>query len=181
MATKFNSQTIRALIAIGNPEKEYAHTYHNAGFEFIEALETPSWETPSRGHFIYTYFNKLLIIKTQTAMNSSGRAVHEACAYFKLLPEQLIICHDDSDLPLGDYKLQWERGSAGHNGIKSIIETLHTRSFWRLRIGIRNITHHQNAKADTFVLKKMSKEDRAHIYTIAEIIKKMFVASMPDA
>ena len=108
-------------------------------------------------------------------MNESGRAISAAIKYFKIKPEEILIVHDDSDIEIGKYKISFGRGSAGHNGVESIIKSLKTKDFWRLRIGIRpnirinqsKISINQRLKASAFVLKKISKKD-------LKILEKVF-------
>ncbi len=104
-------------------------------------------------------------------MNESGKAVKEAMKYFKIKPEEILIVHDDSDIELGKYKISFGRGSAGHNGVQSIINNLKTKNFWRLRIGVRPTTNNRRPttqiKAGDFVLKKISKKN-------LEIFEKFF-------
>ncbi len=97
-------------------------------------------------------------------MNKSGKAVAEAKKRFKVKSEEILIIHDDSDIELGKYKFSFGRGSAGHKGIESIIKALKTKNFWRLRIGIRSkkvglSAEARRAKAEDFVLKKITKKD----------------------
>jgi len=90
-------------------------------------------------------------------MNESGKAVKEAVKYFRAKPEEILIIHDDSDIELGKYKISFGRGSAGHQGVESIIKSLGTKNFWRLRIGIRRT---KRKKAGEFVLKKITPADK---------------------
>src|SRR3989344_7401948 len=115
---------INLIIGLGNPNPEYANTYHNVGHLFID-------------HLLKIENLKLKIIKSEVYMNESGRFVAQALKKHNVKPEQLLIVHDDSDLQLGTYKLQFGRGAAGHHGIENVIKVLKTKNFWRLRIGIR--------------------------------------------
>lgn len=90
-------------------------------------------------------------------MNQSGNFVKAALKKYKIKPEEILIAHDDSDIELGKYKISFGRGSAGHNGVQSIIDALKTKNFWRLRIGIGcELTR---TKAIDLVLKKINKKD----------------------
>lgn len=92
-------------------------------------------------------------------MNQSGNFVKTILNKYKINPEKLLIAQDDSDIEIGKYKLSFGRGSAGHKGIESIIKSLKTKNFWRLRIGIRKTTKGERPKAEDFVLKKISAFD----------------------
>ena len=105
-------------------------------------------------------------------MNNSGISVKKISAYYKIPSQNIYVIHDDLDLPVGEWRLQFDRGPAGHNGIKSIIEHLNTQAFWRLRIGIG---HPQNNQpVEDYVLQPFSKEEKELINKIIpEILDKI--------
>ena len=147
-------QDVKLIIGLGNPGKEYEKTYHNAGFLTIDFFA----ENPQISNFhppVGGLISKPL--KTDVFMNQSGSFVEKISKKQRLKPEEILICHDDSDIELGKYKISFGRGSAGHNGVKSIIKSLKTKNFWRLRIGIRPLKSKQ--KSEKIVLKKISKKD----------------------
>jgi len=153
---------IKAIIGLGNPAPEYQKTYHNIGRIFVEYYASQeskflSFQTPSRKHFEFAS-DDVLLIKPLIFMNESGRAVKEAADFLKLNSENILIAHDDSDMTLGNYKLVFDQSSAGHKGVQSIIDTLGTQKFWRLKIGIRPVQEKVRQKAEKFVLKKISKK-----------------------
>ncbi len=155
----------RLIIGLGNPSKEYEKTYHNAGFLFIDFLAEKGFEKGNL--FVFTKDKNFVLIKPLVFMNESGRATSNAIKYFsstndKIRPEEVMIAHDDSDIALGDYKISFGKSSAGHRGVESIIKSLNTQNFGRLRIGIRKtglFVKTQRAKAEEFVLKKISPKD----------------------
>lgn len=140
----------RIFLALGNPGKDYETTYHNAGFMAIETLlagfmepgTKPVWKVHKK-IFEYTTVNsphdgdEIIFIKPLTYMNESGKAAREALKKFSATPEDLIVLHDDSDIALGEFKTSFARNSAGHKGVQSMIDTLKTKAFTRIRIGIR--------------------------------------------
>ncbi|MEK9154799.1 MAG: aminoacyl-tRNA hydrolase [Patescibacteria group bacterium] len=157
------------IIGLGNPGKEYAKTFHNAGFLFIDYFNDrqPSAPTPknrdsdqSVGAIGYQ------ALKSDVYMNESGKFVAKTIKKTGAKPEKILIVHDDSDIELGKYKISFNRNSAGHNGIESIIKTLKTKNFYRLRIGIRP-PEKIRKKALDFVLKKISRKD-------SEILNNVF-------
>ncbi len=161
-------QNIKLVIGLGNPGKEYEKTYHNVGFLFIDYL--------IKNLQIFNFqFSILKPLKTDVYMNESGGFVAKTLKKRGIKPEEILIAHDDSDIEIGKYKISFGRGSAGHNGVESIIKSLKTKNFWRLRIGIRppvrisprQVRVSQRAKASAFVLKKISKKD-------LEILEKVF-------
>jgi PTH1 family peptidyl-tRNA hydrolase len=149
-------QDIKLIIGLGNPGKEYEKTYHNVGFLFVDYLKTDSK---------LQMHPNLRILKSETYMNESGKFVAKTLKKTGARPRELMIIHDDSDIEIGKYKISFGRGSAGHNGVESIIKSLGTKNFWRLRMGVR--PPKSKLKAERFVLKKISKND-------LEILKKTF-------
>ena len=174
-----NKANIKLIIGLGNPDKEYEKTFHNVGFLFANFLnEKTGWQREKGKKFEYFKNGKVVVIKSSVFMNESGKAVLEAVKYFSagnaVKPEQILIIHDDADIELGKYKLQFDRSSAGHKGIESVIKTLKTQKFWRLRIGIGGVKTGLFAKlrgrikAGDLVLKKISNEDLKKINSVFE-------------
>lgn len=139
---------MKLIVGLGNPGKEYENTRHNVGFLFIDKLST---EVDSQ---------KNILLKPQTFMNNSGMAVRTKIDFYKLSPADLIVIHDDKDLLLGEYKIQKDRGAAGHNGVQSIIDHLGTRDFMRVRIGIAHEDKQTMGDTADFVLNKFTKEEK---------------------
>jgi len=142
---------IKLIVGLGNPGKEYERTRHNVGFLFIDKL------TPHLNGL------KVKIAKPQTFMNKSGTAVLALIKQLKTKPENVLIVHDDIDISWGNFKLSFGRSSAGHKGIESVIKSLKTKNFWRLRIGIQPIRQAQGkpalkkrVPADKIILKKFT-------------------------
>jgi len=142
---------IRAIIGLGNPGKEYEHTYHNIG----------AWSLP--------YFQDMLTYQPKSFMNESGLDIARWLKMSNLTIAEVVIVHDDSDLPIGSYKLVKGGGSAGHNGVQSIIDHLGTEEFWRLRIGIRDPQEAVRKKDLEFVLQRFPKEQEA---VFKEVLQK---------
>jgi peptidyl-tRNA hydrolase, PTH1 family len=160
MNSNFNINNIRAVIGLGNPEKKYLNTYHNVGYMLVDYLYKKNLNNPS-------------LFTTDCNMNISGQFVQKILSYYKLKPEEIILIHDDSDLKTGQYKLSFDRGSAGHKGIESVINHLKTKKIWRLRIGIR--PDKVTAKAEKFVLKKINEKEREVLEkTFSQIYKDIF-------
>ena len=163
----------KLIIGLGNPDPEYAYTYHNVGYLFVDYLN----EKEKQKYWI----KKPFAIRSKSYMNNSGRFVVLELKKSGAKPEELLIVHDDSDLTLGNYKLQFGRGAAGHHGIESVQTALKTKDFWRLRIGIRSIADTRGfkdgstrKKAGEFVLKKINKADMALLEkTFEEILKTL--------
>ncbi|MEK7464396.1 MAG: hypothetical protein AAB617_01310 [Patescibacteria group bacterium] len=157
MQDKFNPSAIKAIIGLGNPGTEYDNTYHNAGAIFIDILSKIKPEKRFK--------------KTNGFMNESGADVKKILRLLGARTQDLLLVHDDSDLELGQYKISYGSGSAGHNGVASVIDVLGTKDFWRLRIGIRN-DKTTRQKAGGFVLKKIQLLDKKILLSVfSEIIQ----------
>ena len=151
---------MKLVIGLGNPGEKYEKTRHNAGFEAVDFLAGKLHVKVSRSEcFAVLGGNKEVILsKPQTFMNLSGEAAVCLAKKFGAEPKDVIVVHDELDLPAGKIMVKFGGGSAGHKGINSIIEKLGTREFLRVRIGIspENKPH----DAINFVLSKFSKEER---------------------
>jgi len=140
---------------------EYRKTFHNAGYLFIDELIKEGNISPKKTAEYFNYREwtlpsdqKIYIIEPRIFMNASGGAVKKAMSRFKITPKEILIVHDDSDISIGKSKFSIGVGSAGHNGVESIVKAIGTKDFWRLRIGIRS--QKNKKKAMDFVLKNIS-------------------------
>lgn len=177
MVDKYNPEEITLVVGLGNPSEELAHTYHNVGMQALTSLTDGTAFTPaSTGTFAYARMGAHTFIQPLVFMNESGIAVRDALAYFKASPSQLLVIHDDADVPLGEYRLHFGRGEAGHHGVTSIIHTIHTNEFWRIRIGIEQRTPiiGTRKRAETFVLKPITPAHKALFSKLFEEIRVHF-------
>ncbi|HEY3307072.1 MAG TPA: aminoacyl-tRNA hydrolase [Desulfuromonadaceae bacterium] len=130
------------LVGLGNPGPKYQWTRHNAGFLFLDRLANNENISICRKSFSglageWSFKGcRLILLKPQTFMNLSGQAVMQALQFYKLPMSQLIVVHDELDLPFGAVRLKQGGGHGGHNGLRSIIEQLGKGDFIRMRIGI---------------------------------------------
>ena len=180
----FDLRKIKLIIGLGNPGPQYENTYHNVGALFAKYFK----------NFIYAqrFIDwKLLIPAVAAYVNESGRFVVREMKKESVLPEQLLVVHDDSDLEIGTYKKPvFNRGSAGHHGVESVMKEIakelpnENQGFWRLRIGIRpNTKRHETGekhetariKASEFVLKKISAADKKILERVFEDAKTELV------
>ena len=159
---------IRLIVGLGNPESKYDGTRHNAGFMFAERLLTklPRAFREQRIHGFQSYYWKgsyagapLTIQTPLTYMNLSGEAVAPLMRSEGIAPDEVLVVHDDMDIPLGRIRIRKGGGSAGHNGIKSLIEEIGGEGFHRLRIGVG----HAERRGDVvdYVLSEFSEPERA--------------------
>lgn len=134
---------IRLVVGLGNPGAEYLRNRHNAGFWFADALASGAgarFRREGRLHAdacgVEIGGEPVRIVKPDTFMNESGRAVVAALGYWKVAPEELLVVHDDMDLPTGTARLKFDGGHGGHNGLRDILAQLGHGRFHRLRIGV---------------------------------------------
>ncbi len=174
MDPKFNPTHIKIIVALGNPDGEYAGTYHNVAREAFASWGVTRLKNPKGKRFAYGSWEGYTVVEPTTFMNESGSAVREALDYFKVEPEALVIVHDDADLTVGEWRIEFERGDAGHNGVKSVTEALGTKSFWRVRIGVRTDRPGAPRKpAGEFVLSPISGGDQGELKTVFNKISEV--------
>lgn len=170
---------MKLIVGLGNPEKQYANTRHNAGFLVIDKLladceSEAKFDKKANAEVAKTTINKkrVLLAKPLTYMNNSGLAVRALLDFYKLKPENLIIIHDEKDIPLGETRVQTNRGPAGHNGVKSIIEQLGTKNFTRIRVGVSPADQNKIKDTANFVLGKFTAEETKKLKKVIENISQ---------
>lgn len=162
---------MKLIVGLGNPTEEYNYTRHNIGFMFLDYITGSEKYSVNKKNNSLEYITtlngeKVIFIKPLTFMNLSGEAVYKYINFYKLKPEDVLVIQDDLDLDVGRYKLLFNHGDGGHNGIKNIITNINSREFLRLKIGI------SKAKKDTkdYVLGKFTKSELEKIKsTFAEL------------
>lgn len=172
------------LVGLGNYGKEYEKTRHNFGFLALDQIIADYNLNPATAKFSSEVFNgeisgqKIIAIKPQTYMNLSGKAVLAASSFYKILPQNIIIFHDDLDLKLGKIKVKIGGGNGGHNGLKNIDEKI-GKNYLRVRLGIDKPQNKEFAVAD-YVLSKFSKEEIKIIEDINIKISKLLPELLKD-
>jgi PTH1 family peptidyl-tRNA hydrolase len=129
------------VVGLGNPGREYARNRHNVGHLVVDELarrHDGAWRSKFSGQLaeIRLDGHKVALLKPETFMNESGRAVGGAARFYKLEPAEILVVHDEGDFDLGRLELKVGGGLAGHNGLRSIAQHLKTQDFLRLRIGV---------------------------------------------
>ncbi|MEW5805315.1 MAG: aminoacyl-tRNA hydrolase [Patescibacteria group bacterium] len=161
----------KLIIGLGNPEEKYAKTKHNIGKEFLDFLSNNSlnqqgnWKKISKLPAEIKTKNKLGLVKLSAYMNQSGPAIKQLLNYYKLLPERILVIHDDTDLIFGKVKFTHQSLAAGHHGIESIIRAIGSNQFARIRIGVRPENSEQ--KAEALVLRKITKKEEQIIEQVS--------------
>ncbi len=167
------------IVGLANPGKVYEKTRHNAGAWLVEALANEAnvnlrLDPKFHGHHVFTKLHgrPVHLLIPSTFMNRSGLSIQAVMGFYKLKPEQVLVAHDEIDLPAGVIRLKFDGGDGGHNGLKDTIRHLNSRQFYRLRIGVgRPAPGHDVAD---YVLNNPSKADRALIDdTIAKAVDVM--------
>lgn len=156
---------IKLIVGLGNPGREYEATRHNAGFWWVDELariNKINLKADNKFHGLAARAtlqgHELHLLEPQTFMNVSGRSVGALAQFYKIEPAQILVVHDELDLPPGSAKLKLGGGHGGHNGLKDIIAHLGTKEFWRLRIGIGHPG--DRAEVINFVLNAPRKEEQ---------------------
>lgn len=159
---------IKMIVGLGNIGTEYEHTRHNAGFWLIDELAW-QWKVSLReekkfhGEVARASFNgnDVWLLKPNTYMNLSGKAVSTLAQFYKIQPDEILVVHDELDIPCGKIRLKLGGGNGGHNGLKDIQAKMGTPNFYRLRLGIDHPGDRNLVVG--YVLNKPSPEQRQQI------------------
>ena len=162
---------MKLIVGLGNPGPQYEATRHNAGYWWVERLAARERVTLTASRKYYGRAGRLAapheiwLLLPETYMNASGRAILALAGFYKILPEDILIVHDDLDLPPGTARLKKGGGTGGHNGLNDIALHLGTKDFWRLRIGIGHPRDSEVPQQDVadYVLHPPRAEERAAI------------------
>lgn len=161
--------SIRLIVGLGNPGPEYEQTRHNAGFWLVDNLAQalPGCQLQRESRFkarvakVRIGGHDVWLLEPQTFMNLSGQAVGALARYYKIVPGEILVVHDELDLPPGAAKIKRAGSSGGHNGLKDIAAALGSQDFWRLRIGVGH-PRAQGLKSPVvdYVLKRPRQEEQ---------------------
>ena len=168
------------VTGLGNPGREYAGNRHNLGWMVADELarrHDGSWRSKFNGQLaeIRIDGHKVALLKPETFMNDSGRAVQAAVKFFKLEPDAVLVVHDEGDLELGRMQARIGGGAGGHNGLRSIIEHLGTPEFMRLRVGVGRPGRGDQRKLADYLLSDFRPEDDrdALVRTAADAVETL--------
>ena len=161
------------IIGLGNPGSEYKNTRHNIGFHIIDMiaedliLKSLKPNKKFQAEICEGTFGeqKIILARPQTFMNNSGLAIKKIKTFYKIKPQDIIVIHDDIDLPIGVIRIAKSASSGGNKGVESIINEINTKNFIRIRIGIANELR-TKISADKFVLQKFSLEDEKKLKNV---------------
>ena len=157
--------SIRLIVGLGNPGPEYEQTRHNAGFWVVDNLAGSALSREARFNALAAKTritgNEVWLLEPQTYMNRSGQSVGALARFYKIAPDEILVVHDELDLPPGSAKIKKGGSSGGHNGLKDITAALGTQDYWRLRIGIGHPrTMNLQQQVVDFVLHRPRKEEQ---------------------
>jgi len=160
---------LRLVVGLGNPGPDYSETRHNAGFWFCERLAQTLGATFSRESRFHGLLARprptsvdFFILMPQTFMNRSGQSVQALTHFYRIAPSEMLVVHDELDIPPGHLRLKFGGGLGGHNGLKDITSHLGTQDYWRLRIGIGHPGDRN--EVINYVLKPPRKEEADDIH-----------------
>lgn len=172
---------IHLIAGLGNPGEKFKNTPHNIGWRVVESIAEEKGVSLANNKKVYGLTGKAIIsgkdavmLLPGTFMNKSGLAVKSALSYWKMDPDNLLVIQDDSDMELGKIKIGYNQSAGGHNGIKSIIQSLGDQKFARLKIGIRPANLPQGGKNHTrsekFIMSRLPEKKQTDIVNLAKII-----------
>ena len=168
---------MKLIVGLGNPGKKYSKTRHNAGFMVIDALVSKTQEDSLKFKInkklhcsLFIVHRSLVLAKPTTYMNNSGAAVKSLYTKYNIQNSDLYVMHDDLDIPLGRYKIQFAKGPRVHNGLLSIYEKLGSRDFWHVRIGVENREVGNKVPGEDYVLQQFSDKE---FIVVKEVIDKV--------
>lgn len=182
------------VVGLGNPGREYAAHRHNVGFMAIDELASRARADAFREKFSGAWTKvelerePAILLQPMTFMNESGRSVQPAAAFFKAEPSEILVVHDELDLPFGEVRLKMGGGHAGHNGLRSIMAALGTGDFGRVRIGIGRPPPGFRGEVADYVLSSFDGAERAllpeslkqAVESVLEVAARGFDAAMKN-
>jgi peptidyl-tRNA hydrolase, PTH1 family len=157
------------VVGLGNPGREYASHRHNVGFMAVDELarrvRADAFRDKFSGELAKAEIGdtQAILLKPMTYMNESGRSVQSAMAFFKVAPKDVLVLHDELDLPFGEVRLKFSGGHAGHNGLRSIMACIGTGDFGRMRVGISRPPPGFQGEVADYVLSSFDAIERASL------------------
>jgi len=173
---------MKLFVGLGNPGIDYQKTRHNVGFMVVDLLQQ-KWKFPDfsfhkKFQADWSKSDKQVLLKPQTYMNNSGQAVRALLDFFSVSPavlaeqseDQLFVIHDDLDLKLGSFKIQFGKGPKVHNGLESLYQHLGTKDFWHVRVGVDDRQGDRSMPGRNYVLQPFTEDQRVVITKVIDQI-----------
>jgi peptidyl-tRNA hydrolase, PTH1 family len=177
---------MNVIVGLGNPGARYQLSRHNAGLLILDnlrqVLECPKYSKNTRILCDVCKQRENIFVKPQTFMNESGKAVKAALDFYKIKAndqsgagyQNLFVIHDDLDLALGTYKIQYGIGPKAHNGLLSVYQYLGTQNFWHVRVGVDSRLGDRNQPSQAYVLEQFSPQELEKFYQVRfELVKEL--------
>jgi PTH1 family peptidyl-tRNA hydrolase len=176
---------MKLIAGLGNYGPEYEKTRHNYGFMVIDEIQRkhrfPDFKLEKKHNALISRKGDVLLVKPQTYMNESGKAIKSIATHYKINPKDIIVIHDDAETNLGEIKEVEARSAAGHNGVRSIIEELGTNEFKRLKLGINSEdSSFRNKPLENVVLKNFSKAEEIIAMGVIEKAVELVISKVID-
>lgn len=176
---------MKIIVGLGNPGEKYQKTRHNLGFmvvdEYANKKDSGGWKLDQKfGSEVFEVSQGLWLVKPQTYMNNSGLAVKLLASYYQIQTSDIVVVHDDLDLPIGKIKIRQGGSGGGHHGVESVIKTLGSDGFLRIRLGIGTLPSLlgergvQSFNAEHFVLEPFMPNERSKV----KMLRKKAVAAI---
>lgn len=179
------SPITKIVVGLGNPGEKYTYTRHNAGFLAIDYLCQKYGVKCDRLKFkslcgeVTINGVRTLLLKPQTFMNASGEAIREACDFYKISPENVIVISDDASFEVGKLRIRKNGSAGGHNGLKSVIECLNSDAFPRIKLGVGQKPNPDHDIAD-WVLARLPKEKEPIFFGVLENMPSILALMLKD-
>jgi len=169
---------MKILFGLGNPDKEYLETRHNAGFLFVDEMcKGGDYKSEAKFEAMIFKTEKVWFVKPTTYMNNAGRSLRKIVDFYKLSIEDVVVVHDDLDLKMGEFKIQKGVGPKVHNGLISVDSSLGTSNYWRVRIGVDGRDSRGEMSGADYVLQRMkSSEKEIVMESIRKAISELMIA-----
>jgi len=168
---------IYLIVGLGNPGKKYQNTPHNAGFEVLDLISN-NFRSQKK---LLAEISKLklgkqsvVLSKPTVFMNNSGKSVKKCLDFLKIAVKNLVLIHDDIDLPVGKIKITKNRGAAGHKGVLSVFKEIKNKNFWRIRIGVKPVEG-KPKNVEKYLLSPLQNQNLKLFYRGIEIAKKALI------
>lgn len=170
---------MKLIVGLGNPGEKYNNSRHNLGFLVLdsllqkEKLKRTFWTEEKKfkvlTHELDLGGEKVTLLKPETFMNDSGIAVQQYCSYYKIDPQDIVVVHDELDIPLGKIRIRFGGSGGGHNGVNSIIQKLGTDKFLRVRLGIgREARGHSTHDSTDYVLGTFETHEKSKVKSLVK-------------
>lgn len=177
---------MKIIVGLGNPGEKYRDNRHNVGFQTIDELylnvkekwQLSDWQVSKKFHGIVAMSTDYILLKPDTYMNDSGKAVAAICRFYKVNFQDLYVIHDDLDIAIGNHKIQFGKGPQIHNGLLSLEQDLGTDQFWNVRIGVENreVRGNKGIPGVEYSLQNFSPEERLIIESVIDSVSRQLAA-----